>query len=82
MSKTATTEKAASNRIYRVCGWTIVGSMAAIGLLMVAPDPLQARLVPLRPVFWLETLATVAFAMSWLVKGDALRPVVRAMAPD
>ena len=76
------TEKAASNRIYRVCVWTIVGSMAAIGLLMVAPDPLQARLVPLRPVFWLETLATVAFAVSWLVKGDALRPVVRAMAPD
>ena len=72
------TEKAASNRIYRVCGWTIVGSMAAIGLLMVAPDPLQARLVPLRPVFWLETLATVAFAVSWLVKGDALRPVASA----
>ena len=26
------TEKAASNRIYRVCGWTIVGSMAAIAV--------------------------------------------------
>mgnify|MGYP006971135440 CR=1 FL=1 len=30
------TEKEASNRIYRVCGWTIVGSMAAIGLLIIA----------------------------------------------
>ena len=41
-------------------------------------EDVAARLAPLRPVFWLETVATFAFAVSWLVKGDALRPVVRA----
>ena len=73
-----TQEKAASNRIYRLCGWTIVGCMAAIALLNITGA--QAALVALAPVFWLETLATFAFATSWMVKGDSLRPVVRAVA--
>lgn len=70
-------EKRGSNRIYRVCGWTIVACLAAIAAIFVVPGA-AARLAPLRPVFWLETVATFAFAVSWLVKGDALRPVVRA----
>ena len=70
-------EKRGSNRIYRVCGWTIVACLAAIAAIFVVPG-VAARLAPLRPVFWLETVATFAFAVSWLVKGDALRPVVRA----
>lgn len=74
------TEKEASNRIYRVCGWIIVAAMAGIALVLLSPDAVKLRLTPLRPVFWLESIATVAFATSWLVKGDALRPVVRAMA--
>lgn len=71
-------EKAASNRIYRICGWTIVVSIALIGLLYVTG--LDKTLGGLRPVFWLESAATIAFATSWAVKGDALRPLVRAMA--
>ena len=34
----------------------------------------------LRPVFWLETIATFAFATSWMVKGDAMQPLVRGVA--
>ncbi|WP_134725106.1 DUF998 domain-containing protein [Paracoccus luteus] len=73
-----TQEKAASNRIYRLCGWTIIGCMAAIAILKIGR--FEAALIGLSPVFWLETLATFAFATSWLVKGDSLRPVVRAVA--
>lgn len=73
-----TQEKAASNRIYRLCGWTIVGCMAAIAVLKITG--IEAALSRLGPVFWLESLATFAFATSWMVKGDSLRPVVRAVA--
>ncbi|WP_299361524.1 hypothetical protein [uncultured Paracoccus sp.] len=77
-----TEEKTASNTIYRICGWIILAAMAGIAVVLFAPDPVKLRLLPLRPVFWLESVATVAFATSWLVKGDALRPMVRAMAQD
>jgi len=73
-------EKTASNHIYRACGWIIIAAVVMIGLVLLAPDALTARLQPLRPVFWLETIATFAFATSWMVKGDAMRPVVRAVA--
>lgn len=66
--------KRAANRLYRACGWTIMAALAGIAALYLAPDHVAAPLTPLRPVFWLETLATLAFALSWLVKGDALTP--------
>ncbi|WEF24023.1 hypothetical protein [Paracoccus sp. S3-43] len=71
-------EKDASNRIYRICGWMIVASIGLIGVLFATG--LDDRLAGLRPVFWLETVATFAFATSWMVKGDALRPLVRGVA--
>ena len=75
---TDSAEKRASNRIYRICGWVILVSIGLIGLLFATG--LDQRLAWLRPVFVLETVATFAFATSWAVKGDALRPLVRGMA--
>ncbi|MFC3167674.1 MULTISPECIES: hypothetical protein [Paracoccus] len=71
-------EKDASNRIYRICGWTILVSIGLVGVMFATG--LENRLQGLRPVFWLETIATFAFATSWMVKGDALRPLVRTVA--
>lgn len=73
-------EKDASNLIYRTCGWIILGALGLIALIGLSPDAVKAQLQPLRPVFWLETVATFAFATSWMVKGDAMRPMVRAVA--
>lgn len=70
-------EKRASNHIYRICGWLIVASIAAIGAMFATGWDM--RLASLRPIFWLEVVATFAFATSWLVKGDALRPLVRGV---
>ena len=70
----ADAEKRAANRLYRACGWTIAAALTGIAALFFLPDHITAPLMPLRPVFWLETLATLAFALSWLVKGDALTP--------
>ncbi len=69
-----TEEKRASNRIYRICGWTILASMALMALAKWGP--LGDLVADLHPIFWLETLATLAFATSWMVKGDALRGLV------
>lgn len=71
-------EKAASNRIYRICGWTILVSIGLVGVLFATG--LDDRLARLNPVFWLEAVATFAFATSWMVKGDALRPLVQTVA--
>lgn len=73
--------KRAEHRIYRVCGWVILGAVGAIFLLhrVGAPD----WVLQLRPVFWLEVAACVAFATSWLAKGRTLEPVTgTAMATD
>lgn len=73
-------EKAASNSIYRACGWIILAAIGLIALIGLSPPAVRAQLMPLRPVFWLESIATFAFATSWMVKGDAMQPMVRAIA--
>lgn len=64
-----TPRKLMRNRVYRICGWTII---ACLGLIVVAgnfsPDPVKR----LDPVFWLEALAIIAFGFSWLTKGEAI----------
>lgn len=63
-------EKRASNQVYRICGVIILVCIGLIAVLFLTG--LKQQLSPLRPVFWLEFIATVAFATSWMVKGDAL----------
>ncbi len=69
--------KKAENRIYRLCGWTIVACMAGYAALKLFG--FEETATRLRAVFWLECLACIAFATSWAVKGEALRPLVRSM---
>lgn len=58
------------NRLYRICGWTII---ACIVLIAVAQLPfVRAGVGSHRPGFWLESLATVAFGISWLTKGEKI----------
>jgi hypothetical protein len=69
--------------VYLACGVVMVVSLALAG---IASLPFAARLSPLDPVFWMETAATAAFGVSWLVKGQAIlrdrqlpgRPILRA----
>lgn len=65
-----TPRKLQRNRLYRVCGITIVACL----VLQVAADNLLPRAVidTWHPVFWLEALAVVAFGTSWLVKGETI----------
>ncbi|MDX1396390.1 MAG: DUF998 domain-containing protein [Gemmatimonadota bacterium] len=62
--------KLVRNRLYRTCGWIIVGAIALAGAYALLPD--DTPLARWKPVFWLETLALWAFGASWAVKGETL----------
>lgn len=70
-------EKRASNKVHRSCGWTIIAALVLMAALKITGAP--AWLASVQPIFWLEMLASFSFATSWMVKGDSLRPVVRAV---
>ncbi len=57
------------SKVYLLCGIVMVASLALAG---VASLPFAAGLSHLDPVFWMETAATAAFGVSWLVKGQAI----------
>lgn len=63
------------NRVYLACGLVMVASVLWAGSSYFTGAP----------IFWPEAIALWAFAVSWLVKGDAHRPVVdrvrRAIGP-
>lgn len=65
-----TPRKKQRNTVYRACGWTIVGCLVLIVVnkLFLDESPIQR----IDPVFWLESFAIVAFAFSWLTKGEAI----------
>lgn len=68
--KSPTPRKLQRNTVYRVCGYTI---LASILLIVVVLLPSVNSLVEgLTPVFWLESVAVVAFGVSWLVKGETI----------
>lgn len=58
------------NRLYRICGWTIVACMVLIAIVQLRF--LRAHLGSDHPGLWLESLATVAFGVSWLTKGEKI----------
>jgi hypothetical protein len=58
------------NVIYRFCGYAIIVCIVLLGL--VAIPSLKNPVEHLHPVFWLESVAVVAFGFSWLVKGETL----------
>jgi hypothetical protein len=62
-----TREKKRRNTIYTVCGRTIISCMGLITLYNLLLKSTWVQHCD--PVFWLESIAIVAFAISWLVKG-------------
>jgi len=65
-----TPQKKIRNRLYRVCGIIIFGSLILIALWMLYLENKFSGFEKYHPIFWLETLALVAFGISWLVKGE------------
>ena len=68
-SRPMTPEKKQRNVVYRASGIAIVVCLVLIGILTFVP---AGPIDELKPVFWLETVASVAFGLSWLIKGETL----------
>ncbi len=68
--KTMTEAKKTRNKVYATCGGIMLGCIVL--LLINAVFLRDTAIKNLDPVFWLETLAIVAFGFSWLTKGEAL----------
>ena len=65
--------KCRRNRIYRVCGWTILAMVAALLIIkLLLGDPFDWD-SSWHFTFWAESVAVWAFAFAWLVKGEAMR---------
>ena len=64
-----TPEKKRRNVVYRASGIAIAVCLVLIATLNFVPS---GPIDELKPVFWLETVASVAFGLSWLVKGETL----------
>jgi hypothetical protein len=68
--KKVTIRKRHRNIVYVSCGIVILISIALIPVYALF---LQKTLIAsLDPVFWLESVAVIAFGISWLIKGETL----------
>lgn len=68
--KPPTRQKLLRNRMYVVCGLTMLVCLALLGLMQFQPGP--TWLQGLHPAFWLESLAIWAFGLAWFIKGETL----------
>lgn len=74
-----TGRKRIRNHIYRACGAVILGSLIAMLVCWLAGwNVTQAW----RPILLLESLAIIAFGISWIVKGGMLLRDLPAAAPN
>lgn len=64
-----TPEKIIRNKIYKGAGYIMLVCITILVIFFVLPDTITNPLLKYKPVFWLETIAFVAFGSSWLVKG-------------
>lgn len=64
-------EKRRANLIFKACGWAIFVGLALMGAAVLLGWDCNNRPIA-HPVFWFETACVIAFAVSWLVKGEVI----------
>jgi hypothetical protein len=73
-----TPKKLQRNLVYRACGYVMLLALALIALefliqkLELLPEVALRTIASLDPRFWLESIAMLAFGVSWSVKGEAI----------
>lgn len=65
-----TPEKRQRNRVYVVSGWTILISIALVAITKLFLGDSWNQQTSF--IFWLETIAVIAFAISWLTKAEVI----------
>lgn len=69
-TKTPTRRKLQRNGVYTVCGYSILACLALVVVVAFMSSDSPVKRLDL--VFWLESVAVVAFGVSWLTKGEAI----------
>ena len=70
LDKSPTSQKLKRNKVYLVCGYTILACILCMAVIALPPvRPLVERF---EPVFWLESIAVFVFGVSWLTKGETI----------
>jgi hypothetical protein len=76
VGKHVTRKKLQRNLVYTICGWIIVGSIVTLGLLKALAYfkvfNIESLGKNLHHIFWLESIALLAFGFAWLVKGETI----------
>ncbi|MEN8122279.1 MAG: hypothetical protein ABFS35_18180 [Bacteroidota bacterium] len=65
-------QKRTRNKVYQICGYTIIGSIIIIAIYVFVLKKKFPNLSNFNIIFWFEAIALIAFGISWLVKGEAL----------
>lgn len=71
-NKTPTKRKLQRNKIYRICGYTMLISIFLLALYYFIPGARASSLKTLKPIYWFETITVLAFGFSWFTKGEAI----------
>lgn len=84
LDRTQSRSRAAERSIYAACGNVLIGCTAILVLLFVIGAVGSEGIAHFTKgnhlIFWFETFGLFAFALAWLVKGEALTPVVNMVA--
>lgn len=67
-----TPKKLWRNRIYRVCGASMLACIVLIAVYSFWLNRAVPALDAYHPIYWLEALAIVSFGVSWIVKGEVI----------
>jgi hypothetical protein len=65
----ATPRKRVRNAVYYTCGSLILLALVGAGAGNLLPESTRESL---RPLFWCESVAVVAFGVAWFIKGETL----------
>jgi Ni/Fe-hydrogenase subunit HybB-like protein len=66
-----TKQKKQRDRVYKICGYTMAACVLLIALYLYVIGE-ETFLKQYSPAFWLESIAIIAFGVSWLTKGEAI----------
>jgi hypothetical protein len=70
--KSPTRRKLQRNKVYKVCGYTMGICILLIFIYFLLPGSVASLFQAYKPIYWLQTLAILAFGISWFTKGEAI----------
>lgn len=71
-NKSPSRRKMQRNKVYKACGYSMGICLLLIIIYSFLPDTMASFLKAYKPVYWFETIAILAFGISWFTKGETI----------